>query len=120
MKISLTRIGHLIGLAIFGASVVTAVAPAPVEPVAPAPIATVAPEATATPVAPEPEPCPEATAEDGSCVPFTFYAPTYTLEPCEEEDGSGQVACYWDASERENGLGRDFIVLNGVTFYPEG
>lgn len=31
------------------------------------------------------------------------------LPPCPTEDSS---YCYWDASERGNGLGRDFIALD--------
>ena len=40
------------------------------------------------------------------------------LPPCETEDAD--YDCIWDASEQGNGQGRDFIVLDGVTFYPEG
>ena len=33
---------------------------------------------------------------------------TGPVVPCITEDYSGPVACYWDASERGNGLGRSF------------
>lgn len=39
-----------------------------------------------------------------------------TLSPCLTED---QVTdCYWDASERGNGTGTDFIILDGWVWYP--
>lgn len=40
----------------------------------------------------------------------------YTLIACPEEDSMEN--CFWDASERGNGEGTDFIVFNGVVFYP--
>lgn len=72
-----------------------------------------------------PPECPEATAEDGSCVPFSFYeqspiVPTDThvfiypheLPPCPDEDGlMPETACYWDATTRGNGIGHSFISL---------
>lgn len=34
------------------------------------------------------------------------------VPPCINEDGSGQAgACVWDASERGNGNGRDFLAV---------
>lgn len=34
-----------------------------------------------------------------------------SIPPCVYEDGSGgPVPCYWDASERGNGIGQDVIV----------
>lgn len=36
------------------------------------------------------------------------------LPPCAEEDSQN---CYWDASERGNGIGRDFIDINGQVIY---
>lgn len=35
-----------------------------------------------------------------------YLQPTDALTPCPHEDS---VGCYWDASERGNGLGNDFI-----------
>lgn len=35
--------------------------------------------------------------------------------PCEYEDSPGP--CYWDASERGNGQGEDFVVVGGEVFY---
>lgn len=36
------------------------------------------------------------------------------LPPCEFEDSQN---CYWDASERGNGVGNDFIDVDGVVTY---
>lgn len=41
-----------------------------------------------------------------------------TLPRCESEDQLSN--CYWDASEQGNGKGTDFVVIDGVVFYPEG
>jgi hypothetical protein len=41
------------------------------------------------------------------------------LPPCVEED-SVQIDCYWDASERGNGEGLDFIVIGGILTYEDG
>lgn len=41
-----------------------------------------------------------------------------TLAPC-PNDSDVEVDCYWDASERGNGQGHDFVVRDGV-IYPEG
>lgn len=34
---------------------------------------------------------------------------TLFLAPCEVEDGSTQVVCYWDASEQGNEQGTDVL-----------
>lgn len=39
------------------------------------------------------------------------------LPACEMEDSDN---CYWDASERGNGQGKDFKTLDGVTYYADG
>lgn len=36
------------------------------------------------------------------------------LKPCRVEDGRH---CYWDASSRGNGIGRDYIVTRGHRFF---
>lgn len=134
-------VGHVIGTALavaWTASIAThaanvqadAPAPAPVTvsesaaPVEPAPV-TDTPAIVTDPVEPIAE-CPEATAEDGSCVPFAFYedtssiGPFYDLAPCTSDGPAESENCYWDASERGDGTGSDFILLNGVTYYPGG
>lgn len=65
-----------------------------------------------------------ALAEDGSCVPETFwddmperYAPTFGYGPCATEDAT---ACYWDASVQGNGIGSSFVVhADGTVIYWE-
>ena len=37
------------------------------------------------------------------------------LPACESEDGSGQAACVWDASESGNGFGASFVAIRGGT-----
>jgi len=32
---------------------------------------------------------------------------------CLEEDGSGQYACYWDASQPGNGVGASYVIVDG-------
>lgn len=40
-----------------------------------------------------------------------------TASPCAEEDVTGTV-CAWDASERGNGIGADFVVIGELILYP--
>jgi hypothetical protein len=48
--------------------------------------------------------------QDGAPITLVTVAPiAVTLPPCENEDGSGQMLCMWDASERGNGEGTDAI-----------
>lgn len=43
---------------------------------------------------------------------------TYRLAPCRFEDGSGQRGgCFWDASDRGNGIGDSFAVISGRFIY---
>ncbi len=42
---------------------------------------------------------------------------TLTLEPCKTED-QVKPDCYWDASDRGNGEGADFVVIDGWVYYP--
>jgi len=85
---------------------VTVDEPAPVEPTA---------EPTPEPEVFAPMPVAEPEVEVSSIGPF------YTLEPCAaDEIPAGFVPnCYWDASERGNGVGYDFIWWEGEVFYPE-
>lgn len=41
------------------------------------------------------------------------------LPPCTVED-QVQPDCYWDSSERGNGEGLDFVVINGTVTYEDG
>lgn len=41
----------------------------------------------------------------------------WSVVACKTDDSRN---CYWDASKRGNGKGRDFVNLNGKTFYPKG
>ena len=89
----------------------------PVEVAAPAPLPTV------EPVLCEPG---WTLAEDGSCVNPGFYddveassiGPFYDLAPCTSDGPAESENCYWDAIERGNGVGTDFIQLNGVVYTP--
>lgn len=63
------------------------------------------------------------TAEDGTCVPESFYEvpatpfrEPVTLYPCETEDSE---MCYWDAASMGNGEGRSFIRVFGETYYAD-
>ena len=38
-----------------------------------------------------------------------------TLPPCPTEDSDN---CYWDADTMGNGIGTDFIVIDGTVYYP--
>lgn len=42
--------------------------------------------------------------------------PVAELDPCATEDSTDGV-CGWDASERGNGVGRDFVSVYGVKVY---
>lgn len=47
-------------------------------------------------------------APSTSPIALVTVTPT-TLPPCENEDGSGQMLCMWDASESGNGMGTDVV-----------
>ena len=48
--------------------------------------------------------------QDGAPITLVTVAPiAVTLPPCENEGGSGQMMCMWDASESGNGEGTDAI-----------
>lgn len=79
------------------------VAPSPEAMPDPLPEMVPLPEATETP-SPAPDPAP------------IDPAPEATLPPCEYEDSDN---CFWDASERGNGYGCDFVTIDGVTTYGE-
>lgn len=49
-----------------------------------------------------------------------YVGATFVLEPCQVEDGSGQVACYWDAATMGNQGGTSVIFLEGEAYYPGG
>lgn len=54
--------------------------------------------------------------------PTTIPTPPTTTwhdgyQPCTDEDGSGQTACYWDATTRGNHQGRSYTIENGSTHY---
>jgi hypothetical protein len=75
-------------------------------------------------VRPEPAEAAEPVAEAAPTEPVTAHeiiahtdehGVTYTLRACESEDSWEN--CYWDASERGNGQGLDFIVFNGAVYY---
>lgn len=54
---------------------------------------------------PNPQP-----TQDSAPITLVTVAPiAVTLPPCENEDGSGQMLCLWDASESGNGEGTDAI-----------
>lgn len=51
------------------------------------------------------------------CATDTDTTDSLILEPCTTEDQ--ETSCYWDASEQGNGIGTDFVVIDGQVFYPE-
>ena len=73
------------------------------------------------PIAPGSDILEPVTLEAEEPVEASSIGPFYTLEPCaSDEIPAGYVPnCYWDASERGNGLGYDFIWWEGEVFYPE-
>lgn len=104
----------------------------------PEPIEAVVPNPPSVTAEPEPEPAEDVPAicepgllltETGECVDPSFYAdptapvmpegPTYRLSPCLDEYGTGAYACYWDAQNRGNGLGRSFVLIGGTVYYAE-
>ena len=54
----------------------------------------------------------------GQALDSAVPEPSVTVPPCVTEDDPGP--CYWDADVRGNGMGRSFVVLDGVTYYLEG
>jgi len=65
--------------------------------------------------APSQAPAIEAPSQEAPAIDAPVSGPTYTLPPCASEDSDN---CYWDASERGNGQGTDFVALNGMVYYP--
>lgn len=70
---------------------------------------------TAAACAPE-EPVTNPTAPAQAPEDVIDSLPDIVLVPCPEEDSRN---CYWDATLMGNGVGRSFVNIGGVTYYPE-